>query len=322
MKISLIYHVNSNYETLPTSISAIFKQTCKDFEFVLVDDHSNKHVKEAIQKFDFTKLPKFTYINSNQKLGHSFSFNVGLENATGEYIYYLGSNITISKDFIKKVLKYIEDNKNPDLIVINARNKKDSTSVIKSYKTIDKDLFKVLKPTIKDKIVNTDFLRKNKIAFENFQYYPVMYIYKILNKLTSCISVHEKLAQFADNKKYSYNLYDTFEQADYLLKNIDRCNFLTTQENKDIYEFVIIYSILYSFMYKIDQTYWKNAKIKNSTQSINKALSYANEWLKANIPDWRKNPILLNNTLGLEKKIDEYLKNFKFKSVYIHKKIK
>nr|MDE6476610.1 glycosyltransferase family 2 protein [Mycoplasmoidaceae bacterium] len=148
MNISLIYHINSNHETLKQSLKSIFDQSSQDFEFILIDDNSTDQVKTCVNQFNFNKLKKFTYINSNQKLGHSFSFNVGLDNTKSKYVYYLGSNIILEKDFIKKMNSVIEEVDSPDFIILT--NLKKQKQVIKTYKTVNKNLFKVLRPSIKD----------------------------------------------------------------------------------------------------------------------------------------------------------------------------
>lgn len=319
MNISLIYHVNSNYETLKQSLKSVFDQTSQDFEFILIDDNSTEQVKKCIDSFSFNNLKHFKYINSNQKLGHSFSFNVGSDNAKGKYVYYLGSNVILDKDFIKKMNLIIKESDSPDFIILNNTGK-DKNS-LKIYKSINKNLFKILKPSIKDKVFCTSFLKKNKINFENFQYYPILYLYKCLNVMKSVACVDDHLVNFSTNRKYTYNLYDTFEQADYLINHKSDFNFLKTPENKNLYEFMIIYSIIYTFLYKIDTAYWSKTNL-HSPKIIGKALHFSNKWLSTNIPDWRNNPILVNNELEFDQKKDEYLKNFRFKLLYVHRKIR
>ncbi len=319
MNISLIYHINSNYETLKQSLKSIFDQSSHDFEFILIDDNSTDQVKSCVNEFNFSKLKNFTYINSNQKLGHSFSFNVGLDNTKSKYVYYLGSNVILEKDFIKKMNSVIKEADSPDFIVLT--NSKKQKDIVKTYKCVNKNLFKVLKPSIKDKIFNVNFLKKNKIYFENFQYYPIIYLYKCLNVMKNIISVDAHLVNFSTNRKYTYNLYDTFEQSDYLINHKSDFNFLKTKENKDLYDFMIIYSIIYTFLYKIDYTYWSKTNL-HSPKIIGKALHYSNKWLSENIPNWRENPILVNNELEFDEKTFDYLKNFRFKLLYVHRKIR
>ena len=253
MNISLIYHVNANYSTLKKSLSSIFDQTSQDFEFILIDDNSTDQVKSCINDFSFNKLKNFTYINTNQKIGHSFSFNIGLNNAKGKYVYYLGSNIVLEKNFIETIDSILNEHSNSNMIILKNSGKENKTPKI--YKTVNKELFKILKPSIKDKIFNVDFLRKNNIHFTNFQYYPIIYLYECLNNISNVISIDKKIVNFFQNRKYTYNLYDTFEQSDYLMENKSKFNFLETKENKDLYEFMIIYSIIYTFLYKIDSSY-------------------------------------------------------------------
>ncbi len=316
MKLSFIYHVNSNWETLEKSINSIFNQTNKNFELILVYDDPNKNVVNEISKFKFNKLKKFKFVSTNQKIGHSWSFNIGLDLAKGDYIYYLGSNITISKDFVKNILHLIDNNKDCDLIVID---NKQSKVITKTFNKIGIDLFSVLTPSIKNKIYNVEFLRKNKIYFELFKYYPLMHLLKCLDCMKKAVFYNNpKLVTFANNKKYSYNLYNIFEQSTYLIENKDKFNFLKNNKDNNIcFEYMIIYSILYSFLYKIHQSYWKLTSYFSSN-IIGKALHTSNVWLTKYIPDWRKNPVITNNLLGQSKNLNNYFKDFKFRLIYIH----
>ncbi len=317
MKLSLIYHVHSNHKNLKKSLDSIFSQSSKDFEFVLVDDSSTETVKKCIKSYDFSKLRQTKYINTNQKIGHSFSFNAGLDVATGEYVYYLGSSNILNKNFIKKINDLIEKTKNVDFIILSESKKQKS---LVELNAVDKNLFSYLKPSIKDKIFNATFLKNNQICFENFQYYPLVYLYKCLNKVKKVVCYSDDLVKFISNATYSYNLYDTFEQADILMKNKDSYSFTKTKENKDIYDFMIVYSICYSFMFKIYKTYWNTTSL-TSRKIIRRAIHTANTWLTENLGNWKSNPIIQNNTLNLDKKKSTYLKDFKFKLSYIHKVI-
>lgn len=317
MSISLIYHVNSNIKTLKKSLSSIFEQSSKDFELVFIDDNATPEVESIIEEFNVFKLKNSVYVNTNQKFGHSFSFNLGLDNAHGEFVYYLGSNIILNKDFIKNINKVINKNKDADMIVLSMQSNKSNDVIV--YDKVDKEFAKKFKPTIRDKVFNTEFLKKNNIKFDTFQYYPLVHLYKCLDKLHKSIFIPEKLIDFFQNKNYTYNLYDTFEQANILMNNKDEYSFLkNNKENQEIYEFMIIYSILYTFLRKIDAMYSSNSSVLFPSKIVGRALHTSNVWLTENIPNWRENRILKDNVLELPKKISDYLKCFKFKVAYIH----
>ncbi len=316
MKLSFIYHVNSNWETLEKSINSIFNQTNKNFELIFVYDDPNNNVVNEVLKFKFDKIKNFKFISTNQKIGHSWSFNSGLELAQGDYVYYLGSNVTIDKDFVKNILNLIEKNKGCDFIILNNRENKIST---KTFNKVGLDLFSVLTPSIKNKIYNIKFLRKNKIHFELFKYYPLTHLLKCVDCMKQAVWYNNpNLVTFADNKKFSYNLYNIFEQSTYLIENKDNFNFLkNNKDNNNYFEYMIIYSILYSFLYKIHQSYWKPTSYFSS-KIIGKALHTSNIWLTKYIPNWRDNPVITNNLFKQIKNLNKYFKDFKFKLIYIH----
>lgn len=76
------------------------------FEILICDDGSKDNTKELIEKINNPKV-KYLY-QENQ--GPSVARNMGLENASGEWIAYLDSDNTLMPEYLNTVAKYIRAN--------------------------------------------------------------------------------------------------------------------------------------------------------------------------------------------------------------------
>jgi hypothetical protein len=125
-------------------------------------------------------------------------------------------------------------------------------------------------------------------------------MYKTLNAYKKWAIFDGVIAEFYQIKSYTYNLYDIFEQNDYLISNYKNTKFW--KSNEDFIEFCMIIYIINIFIPRIFNTY--------TDKSIRKQAIYKSKiWLDHNIPQWRRNKIMNSN-----KNIDPRLFN-KFKKV-------
>lgn len=108
-KISVVIPVYNVEEYLTECISSVLAQDFVDFELILVNDGSPDHCDEICQKFaDQDK--RIIYIKQDNQ-GVSVARNNGLKHATGDYVYFLDSDDSISKNFLSSFYqKAIETN--------------------------------------------------------------------------------------------------------------------------------------------------------------------------------------------------------------------
>ena len=96
VKISVIVPIYNAEHSIKTCLESIFKQTLKDIEIICVNegslDNSLQILKESAEKDSRIKI--FNKENS----GVGDSRNLGLDNATGEYIAFHDSDDTWKKE--------------------------------------------------------------------------------------------------------------------------------------------------------------------------------------------------------------------------------
>ena len=106
MKVSIIIPIYNVESYIANCLHSVFNQTYKDLEIILVDDcgtdKSMDVAKEIIRKYknDFHIIIEHHTYNK----GLSAARNTGLKKSTGEFIYFLDSDDTISNDCIERLM--------------------------------------------------------------------------------------------------------------------------------------------------------------------------------------------------------------------------
>lgn len=108
-KISVIVAVYNTEKYVGKCLNALLNQTYQNLEIIVVEDGSTDNSKEVLKKYADNKKIKIIYNKKNS--GLSYSRNVGLENATGDYIGYIDSDDYVDLDYYEKLMHAIIDNK-------------------------------------------------------------------------------------------------------------------------------------------------------------------------------------------------------------------
>ncbi len=108
IKVSVITPVYNVEACIEKSVKSIINQTCKDFEYILIDDGSKDKSIEIAQN-----LLKDTDINykilTQENSGVSAARNLGIKNAQGKYITFLDSDDYFNTEFIELMYKKAEE---------------------------------------------------------------------------------------------------------------------------------------------------------------------------------------------------------------------
>lgn len=102
--ISVIVPIYNTEKYLKKCLDSIRNQTFTDFEVILVDDGSTDKSSEICKEFtDNDKRFKYYYKENG---GSSSARNLGLRQATGEYIAFIDSDDSIDKDYLETLAVY------------------------------------------------------------------------------------------------------------------------------------------------------------------------------------------------------------------------
>ena len=103
IKVSMIIPFYNRIPLLLKSIDSVTSQTHKNLEIILVNDGSTEDISEVNKHIKKDKRIKL--INLPENKGAAAARNIGMDNATGEYIAFLDSDDLFIKDKIKEQLK-------------------------------------------------------------------------------------------------------------------------------------------------------------------------------------------------------------------------
>lgn len=89
-KVSIIMPVYNKEKHLESSINSILNQSYSNIELIIVDDSSIDNSRDILEKYKFNPKIKIFYNEKNQ--GCYYSRNLGIKNASGDYIGFQDSD--------------------------------------------------------------------------------------------------------------------------------------------------------------------------------------------------------------------------------------
>lgn len=112
-KVSVIIPTYKRSDFLQRAVDSILNQTYKNVEVIVVDDNEpdseyRKMTEENMRKYD--KDERVRYIKNEKNLGGALSRNVGIKNATGEYITFLDDDDVYLPKKIENQLNFMVKN--------------------------------------------------------------------------------------------------------------------------------------------------------------------------------------------------------------------
>ena len=208
-KISVIVPVYNVEKYVDNCISSILNQSYKNIELIIIDDKSTDNSFEIISKYN----KKALIIQNEKNSGLSFTRNVGLEKATGDYISFIDSDDYIPENFYEELMNSIESNKSEISVCdINIIQGKKNTLNTCGGDTIDEIINKPLVASSCNKLFKKEVF--DGVRFE---------VGKINEDVGIIIPLLEKYKTSYTNKT-AYNYYqrnDSIQNREFSIKRFD-----------------------------------------------------------------------------------------------------
>ncbi len=283
-KISVIVPVYNVQEYLRECLDSLINQTIKDdLEVIVVNDGSTDNSQKVIDEY-VKKYPKTfkSYIKENN--GQGSARNLGIKNATGDYIGFVDSD-----DFIKSnmyELLYNEALKNNldivvcDIVWMYEDGRFESRETLPRFlDSFNYYTYILSNPGPVNKIYKRDLWVENKIKFPEDIFYEDFAIIPSMPKYTKKIGyINKELYIYRQREnstmqKTSYNkkLLDIIKACDYLYDDLKNTEFLNELE------YLYIFQLLYFFSFK----FLKFNKYKDIEKCVKE--------LNLKFPEWKKN---------------------------------
>ena len=171
-KISIILPTYNSDDVLENAIKSVIEQTYKNWELVIIENGKKGQAEQVVQSFSDKRI---IYMYQKQP-NVSNARNIGLENVTGKYVSFIDSDDRYEKDFLQKMIQYLEKN---DLQLVTCGYRKlsdkgkmlikDNTSIlkttnIKEYLEITKENY--LYNELWNKVYISSIIKENNIKFD------------------------------------------------------------------------------------------------------------------------------------------------------------
>ena len=105
-KVSVIIPCYNYGRYLARAVDSVLSQTFSDFELLVVDDASTDDTALVAQGYADRKLLRL--IRRKQNKGLSAARNLGMENATGEYLVFLDADDTIAPEKLARQVEFLD----------------------------------------------------------------------------------------------------------------------------------------------------------------------------------------------------------------------
>ena len=146
VKISVIIPVYNVEKYLRQCLDSICSQTFKDIEIICVNDGSADGSLDILKEYRENDERISIYTQENR--GAGASRNLGIDHATGEYVYFMDSDDYINQDALEILSSYFD--KNPDFVMLKVSNFYQETN-----ERIDDDYYSM--PYLKERVGSNPF---------------------------------------------------------------------------------------------------------------------------------------------------------------------
>jgi len=108
LKASIIVRVHKTEDYLPRCIESLLNQTHKDFEIIVVDDHSPGDVPALLRGFP-SEHPTIEYVRHDRNRGILCSGLTGIDRSSGDYIGFVDSDDYARPVYVERMLAVAAD---------------------------------------------------------------------------------------------------------------------------------------------------------------------------------------------------------------------
>ena len=187
-KVSIIIPCYNSEKFLNKAIDSAINQSLNKIEIILIDDGSTDKTHSLLQQYKM-KDNRIILIEHPKNEGLALARNHGIEQATGEYIYFLDSDDYMHPNTLEVLY---EQAKNEDLDILQSKYvlKKGNKKVIlqedfhplpapmDGITYFHQDFF--VSPMACGKLFKTDFIKKNQIQFPDRYYEDMTFTFEAI----------------------------------------------------------------------------------------------------------------------------------------------
>lgn len=275
-KLSIVIPAFNSAKYIEKCINSILIQKYVNLEIIIIDDNSDDNTYEICKNIE--KKDKRVKIYKNEKnRGVSFSRNLGIDYATGEYITFVDADDYIQEDMYSTMIEKLE-NYNFSLIMCNFYKEVHGKDLRKNDKEKDmvfskKDLMNNIFLSdyycgfVWNKIYITNIIKNNNMRFNEEVYIceDLLFNCEYISKIEKGCYITNKLYCYVQRNDSSYN--NSYNQKwKTVIIAYQKMKSLIYEENIDNFQ----YSYLYSLLNLKEKLYMAKIKDENLKKEVNK----------------------------------------------------
>ena len=208
MKVSIIMPVYNKVKYLDKSIESILNQTYKDFELIIINDGSNDGSEKICYEFR-DKDPRVNVISIHNN-GVSNARNLGIKNATGEYIQFMDADDYIKENMLEELV-FVSQKYNAEIVLTGIQKVNEVYECIGNIRPffdgitdiydVMSNFAKVQKDTGIYGYLHNKFIKKSIIDENNLIFNTNIWL---AEDLDFCLDLYKNISSIYFCKKYYY----------------------------------------------------------------------------------------------------------------------
>lgn len=205
MMFSIIIPVFNGEKTIERCLDSVFSQSFHDYEVVCINDGSIDNTGFLIEKYR-ERYQNLVYINKENG-GIAEARNTGLDNASGEYIYFMDADDWIENTLLSDVVDVIAKEADLDIILFNAYKNINNLDIPLKIITPsqgglkNKDRIETFAIYYKNAVVWNKIIKKNLIDKTGIRFIDLFY----LDDFVFCIQIYQAARSVYHLSKYEYH---------------------------------------------------------------------------------------------------------------------
>ena len=261
--VTIVLNVYNCEKYVKKCLDSLIKQTYKNLEILIINDGSTDKSLEICEKYQ--KKDNRIRIITHENCGLSLSRNAGIDNAKGEYIYFIDSDDYIEKDTIEYLYnlckKYDSKISTCDPIDIydynvKVKNKKEKIEIVSSIDYVKMILLSVKRTgTVWNKLIKKELF--NNLRFEKRGVNDVVLVYKLVLKTDSiCCSNQIKYYYLRNDESITMRKRTSERTIDFYKASVERYDYLEKRYPNMIENKVCLNQItINSYLHKDDEVW-------------------------------------------------------------------
>lgn len=294
--VSVIVPIYNVEKYLNQCINSIINQTYKNLEIILVNDGSTDSSLEICYSYNDERI----IILDKKNGGLSSARNIGLDNATGEYIYFLDSDDWISEECIEDLVILIKKEK-VDIVQCNFEkvynedyqkidDKEESITIYNNLEFLEnmqtEEYFVVWNKLYKSTLWNNIRFPEGKIHEDVFTTYKIAYQTNTIAVFTKILVFYRQRPNSIMSSMYTINRLDLLEALE------EKIEFMKKVNNKLYVLSLIDYSHTLINLYQLHLEF-----MKEDLETLK----------KLNIKAKKNNKIILKNKVNFKVKLKFFI---------------